>query len=78
MFFGVNQGRVNHGRDNPGRANHGGRYRPPTRVRARDLCCSLCVLSSNFGSRQHVYVYAHRSTGSIARLVAHQRGRHTR
>jgi hypothetical protein len=60
--------------------NPKGRYRTPTR--ARNLCFSLRMLSSNissnFRSRQHVYVYAHRGTGSIARLVAHQSGRHKR
>jgi hypothetical protein len=76
MFFGVNPGRVNPERRNLGYGNRGGRYRLPTRVRARNLCCRLRVLSSNFGSRQRVHAYC--ITGSIARLVAHQNGCHTR
>src|SRR5580700_3848961 len=54
----------------------GGPDRRPTGVRARDLCGSLCVLRANFCSRQHVQ--ADRSTGSIDKLVADQRGRGTR
>lgn len=75
MFFGVSPFGVNQGRINPEGVNRRGGHRAPTRVRARNGRCSFSVLRSNFLSPQHVD--AHRIAGSIARLVAHQRGHRT-